>query len=68
MWRISKMPRPKLGHNINEGGVNKMERRNLTDEELKEKDIRIPDEETDGSFFSWIENMIQEEFKDVPEK
>ena len=45
-----------------------MERPNLTDEELKKMDIKIPDDETDGSFFVWIEDMIQEEFKDVPKE
>lgn len=45
-----------------------MERPNLTDEELKKMDIKIPDDETDGSFFDWIEDMIQEEFKDVPKE
>lgn len=45
-----------------------MERPKLTDEELKKMDIKIPDDETDSSFFDWIEDMIQEEFKDVPKE
>lgn len=37
----------------------------LTDAELEEQEIEIPADETDKSFFDWIDNMIEEEFKDV---
>ncbi len=61
------VPCPKLGHDTKKEELS-MERPNLTDEELKKMDIKIPDDETDGSFFDWIEDMIQEEFKDVPKE
>lgn len=45
-----------------------MERCKLTDQELKDRDIKIDDAETDASFFNWIDNMIEEEFKDIKEQ
>ncbi len=39
-----------------------------TDEELAAKGIEIPETETDESFFDWMDNMIQDVFKDVKDK
>lgn len=37
----------------------------LTDAELEARGIEIPKDETDASFFEWIDNMIEETFRDV---
>ncbi len=39
----------------------------LSDAELEALKIEIPSNETDGSFFHWMDNMIQKEFQDVKE-
>ncbi len=42
--------------------MKEVERCTLTDEELEALDIRIPEGETDASFFGWMDKMIQETF------
>lgn len=37
----------------------------LTDEELAARGIEIPETETEEGFFQWINDMIEDEFKDV---
>lgn len=34
----------------------------LTDEELKEKGIEIPEDETEEKFFNWFDEMFEEVF------
>lgn len=41
-----------------------VERSKLTDEELEKLGVEIPESETDGSFFKWVDNMIEEVFKE----
>lgn len=48
--------------------MGKIERSKRTDEELEALGIEIPESETDAGFFNWLEDMIQEEFKDVASK
>lgn len=42
-----------------------VKRNTMTDEELRNLDIKIPEEETDESFFGWLEEMLDDVFKDI---
>jgi len=48
--------------------MSKIQRCQLSDEELKQRGIEIPADITDKSFFDEIEQMIQEEFSDIPDE
>lgn len=45
--------------------VEEEKRQQLTDEELEALGIEIPETETDASFFQWVDDMIEEVFRDV---
>lgn len=42
-------------------------RSTLTDAELEALGVEIPKDETDASFFNWLDNMIEDAFKDDKE-
>lgn len=45
--------------------MNDEKRCKLTDAELEAQGIEIPADETDASFFEWMNDMIEETFQDV---
>ena len=47
--------------------MGKIERCTLTDEELEALGVEIPAGETDGSFFAWLDEMLNEVMGEDPE-
>lgn len=49
-------------------GIDRIEGCTLSDEELKELGIEIPEDETEGKFFKWFDDMLDEIFAECKPK